>query len=95
MPSIPCRLAARLSGARDSADVVQSCTRGEWSPATAQEISLPGAVDGAYEAESYDYYRFQASAGQRLAFEVVARRTKVARVEVSDVSFVPASYNAR
>ncbi|MEX0713938.1 MAG: PPC domain-containing protein [Pirellulales bacterium] len=41
---------------------------------TAQEISLPIAVDGACEAESYDFYKINAAAGQRMSIEVVARR---------------------
>ncbi len=41
---------------------------------TAQEIPLPIAVDGSCEAESYDFYKFQAVAGQRITVEVVARR---------------------
>jgi hypothetical protein len=42
--------------------------------ATAQELALPSAVDGACEAESFDYYKFQGVAGQRVTAEVVARR---------------------
>lgn len=41
---------------------------------TAQALSLPVAVDGACEAESYDYYRFTAVAGQRVSIEVWGRR---------------------
>lgn len=41
---------------------------------TAQEIALPAAVDGACEAESMDYYRFTAAAGQRVSVEVYAQR---------------------
>ena len=41
---------------------------------TAQEIALPIAVDGACEPESYDFYRFNGVAGQRITVEVVARR---------------------
>ncbi|MBI2825456.1 MAG: PPC domain-containing protein [Planctomycetia bacterium] len=44
------------------------------SPEAAQQITLPVAVDGACEAESYDFYRFEAVAGQRITVEVVARR---------------------
>ncbi len=40
----------------------------------AQPLSLPVAVDGACEAESYDFYRFTAVAGQRVSVEVFARR---------------------
>jgi hypothetical protein len=44
------------------------------SPQTAQELKLPIAVDGACEAESYDYYKFTATKGQRVSLEIVARR---------------------
>jgi hypothetical protein len=40
----------------------------------AQEINLPTAVDGACEAESFDFYKFTAKAGQRISFEVYAKR---------------------
>jgi hypothetical protein len=42
--------------------------------AEAQELNLPIAIDGACEAESYDYYNFTAAKGQRVSVEVVARR---------------------
>ena len=42
--------------------------------AAAQEITVPGAVDGACEPESFDFYKFQGVAGQRITAEVVARR---------------------
>ncbi|HEY2841977.1 MAG TPA: PPC domain-containing protein [Pirellulales bacterium] len=42
--------------------------------ATAQELTLPIAVDGACEAETFDFYKFNAAAGQRVSVEVVARR---------------------
>jgi hypothetical protein len=41
---------------------------------TAQEITAPVAVDGACEAESYDFYKLSGKAGQRLSVEVYARR---------------------
>jgi hypothetical protein len=41
---------------------------------TAQELTLPIAVDGTCEAESFDFYKFQAHAGQRISVEVFARR---------------------
>jgi hypothetical protein len=44
------------------------------TPAQAQRLELPCAVTGTMEAESWDYYRFSAQAGQRLTAEVVARR---------------------
>jgi hypothetical protein len=40
----------------------------------AQEVQLPCGIEGRVEAESYDYYKFHADAGQRLSFEVLARR---------------------
>jgi hypothetical protein len=47
---------------------------GNKSLATAQELKLPTAVDGACEAESYDFYKFTAKAGQRVAVDVYAKR---------------------
>ncbi len=44
------------------------------SVAKAQPLKLPIAVDGVAEAESYDYFKFHAEAGQRIAVDVVARR---------------------
>ncbi|HWB00741.1 MAG TPA: PPC domain-containing protein [Pirellulales bacterium] len=41
---------------------------------TAQEIQLPAVVEGATETEAYDFYKFRATAGQRLSVEMVARR---------------------
>jgi len=41
---------------------------------SAQKLTLPVAVEGAAEPESYDYFRFTARAGQRLSVEVLARR---------------------
>ena len=40
----------------------------------AQEVQLPAGIEGRVDAESYDYYKFHAEAGQRLSFEVMARR---------------------
>jgi hypothetical protein len=40
----------------------------------AQILTLPTAVDGACEAERTDHYAFTVKAGQRLSFEVVAKR---------------------
>jgi len=42
--------------------------------ATAQVLKAPVAVEGACEAESYDYFKIHAEAGQRLSIECVARR---------------------
>ncbi|HUY32333.1 MAG TPA: PPC domain-containing protein [Pirellulales bacterium] len=41
---------------------------------TAQLVTPPVAVDGACEAESYDFYKLAVVAGQRISVEVVARR---------------------
>lgn len=41
---------------------------------TAQSLNVPTAVDGAAEAESYDFYKLTAAAGQLVSVEVVARR---------------------
>lgn len=41
---------------------------------TAQEITLPVAIDGTCEAESFDFYKFNGHAGQRVSCEVIARR---------------------
>jgi hypothetical protein len=42
--------------------------------ATAQELAVPIAVDGACDAESFDYYKFAGKAGQRVSVEVLAQR---------------------
>lgn len=44
------------------------------SLATAQVVKPPVAVEGTAEAETFDYFKFHAEAGQRLSFEAVARR---------------------
>ena len=41
---------------------------------TAQPLSVPAAVDGACDAESSDFYKITVAAGQRLSFDVFARR---------------------
>jgi hypothetical protein len=41
---------------------------------TAQELTLPIAVDGAADPESFDYYKFAGKAGQRVSIEVYAQR---------------------
>ncbi len=41
---------------------------------SAQPLTLPVAVDGACDAESTDFYKFSVAAGQRVSFEVFARR---------------------
>lgn len=44
------------------------------SAENAQSVSLPVAVDGACEALASDYYAFDAKAGARITFDVVAQR---------------------
>ena len=44
------------------------------SRATAQVLSLPTAVEGTLPAQQLHYFKFHAEAGQRLSFEVYARR---------------------
>ena len=41
---------------------------------SAQSITVPNAIDGAVAGLSWQFFRFPAKAGQRLSFEVVARR---------------------
>ncbi len=41
---------------------------------TAQELTAPIAVEGACDAEGFDYYQLKVSSGQRLSFEVFASR---------------------
>jgi len=40
----------------------------------AQPLTLPGAVEGRIDSLTRDFYSFEAAAGQRVAFEVFARR---------------------
>jgi len=44
------------------------------SPATAQVVKPPIAIEGTAELESFDYFKFHAEAGQRLSIDAVARR---------------------
>src|SRR5205823_4017881 len=44
------------------------------TPATAQRLVLPVTVNGTLVGPDQDYYRFAAKAGERLVFEVEARR---------------------
>jgi Concanavalin A-like lectin/glucanases superfamily/Bacterial pre-peptidase C-terminal domain len=44
------------------------------SPQTAQLVTPPVAIDGACDAESSDFYKITATAGQRISVEVFARR---------------------
>jgi hypothetical protein len=50
----------------------------EWmtnhTPSTAQLVPLPCVVAGKADAETTDYYKFIAAAGQRLSFEILGRR---------------------
>lgn len=43
-------------------------------PTTPQKLDLPTAVDGVMQGELTDHYTFHVEAGQRLSFEVVAKR---------------------
>jgi hypothetical protein len=47
---------------------------GNTTPATAQHVSLPAAIDGTVEALTSQFYKFHVEAGQRLAMEIFARR---------------------
>lgn len=47
---------------------------GNNSPETAQVVALPCAVDGQVDNLSRDYFRFDAEAGQKVSFEILARR---------------------
>ncbi len=47
---------------------------GNRSASAAQELPFPAAVDGACDAEGYDYYRFAGTRGQRVSIDVWARR---------------------
>ena len=44
------------------------------SAETAQSMTLPAAIDGAADGPKFDYYKFAAKAGQRIAIEAVAAR---------------------
>lgn len=44
------------------------------SKAQAQSLTLPVAVDGQSKALALDFYRFQATAGQRVSVEILAQR---------------------
>ncbi|MCH8829717.1 MAG: hypothetical protein IID45_09090, partial [Planctomycetes bacterium] len=47
---------------------------GNTTPATAQVVNIPVAVDGTIAALTRNYYKFKAIKGQTLSFEVLARR---------------------
>jgi hypothetical protein len=44
------------------------------SPATAQPVTVPSVITGRADAETSDFFRFSATAGQRISFEVIGRR---------------------
>ena len=48
--------------------------RANKTPTAAQEITAPVAIDGVMDSLSLNYYKFKAAAGQKLSFEVLARR---------------------
>ena len=52
----------------------ESQKAGNTTPAAAQTIKLPVAVEGAVGSLSKHYFKFDANAGQLLSFEVLARR---------------------
>lgn len=62
----------RLMLIDDLPTVAESTTN--MNPNTPQKLQPPLAVDGVTTSESSDYFSFQAAAGQRLSFEVVAKR---------------------
>ncbi len=47
---------------------------GNKSPARAQPIVYPCAVDGSYERETWDFFRFRGRQGQQISVEVIAGR---------------------
>ena len=47
---------------------------GNATPETAQAVTLPCAIDGYVDNLSWDYFKFDAQAGQTVSFEVLARR---------------------
>ena len=47
---------------------------GNTTPANAQELTLPIAIDGSIPSLAHSYYKFKATAGQVVSFEVLARR---------------------
>jgi len=57
----------------DDLPTVEKVT-GNQSLAKAQEIKIPGGVDGRVDNLSRDYYRFKVAAGQTVSFEVFCRR---------------------
>ena len=47
---------------------------GNNAPESAQVVALPCAIDGQVDNLSRDYFRFDAQAGQKVSFEILARR---------------------
>lgn len=64
--------ALRLFVIDDLPSIAQN--RANKTPAAAQVISAPVAIDGVVDSLSRNYYKFKATAGQQLSFEVLARR---------------------
>jgi hypothetical protein len=62
----------RLIAVDDLPSVAQS--PGNKTAAMAQTVALPCAVDGSLDSLARDYYKFPATAGLRISFEVLARR---------------------
>lgn len=62
----------RLIAVDDLPSIAQ--TPGNKAPNTAQALTLPCAVDGSLDSLARDYYKFTVAAGQRVSFEVLARR---------------------
>jgi hypothetical protein len=68
------------------------------TPATAQSVSVPCVITGRADAETSDFFRFTAAAGQRLSFEVVGRRLgsgfdPVLRLHGADGRELPHAYS--
>ncbi len=62
----------RLFCIDDLPQVLESATN--HTPSTAQTVPLPSVVVGKADAETSDYFKFHATAGQRLSFEILGRR---------------------
>ncbi len=62
----------RLFCIDDLPQVLESATN--HTPETAQAVPLPSVVVGKADAETSDYFKFHATAGQRLSFEILGRR---------------------
>lgn len=64
--------ALKLFVVDDLSSVAQK--NGNTSVTAAQTVKIPAAIDGTVAALTRNYYRFHAKAGQRISFEVLARR---------------------